>query len=83
MEVVTKDNDRPSPSANELPKYISWNLAPWEAPKDGRAYGDLYVRSKLKDDYGAEKGSVLQGLRGLRKYRHRPKHQAQHLCRRS
>ncbi len=61
MEVVTKDDDCPSPSANELPKYISWNLAPREVPKDGRAYSNLYVCSKLKNNDGANKGSVLQG----------------------
>ena len=83
MEVVTKDNDRTSPGTNELPKYISGNLAPWEAPKDGRAYSDLKVCSKLKDNKGAKTGSVLQGLRDLRKYLHRPKHPGQHLCQRS
>ena len=61
MGVVTKDNDRPGPSANELPKYISWNLAPWEVSEDGRAYSNLYVCSKLKNNDGAKKGSVLQG----------------------
>ena len=65
MEVVAKDNDGPSPSANELPKYISWNLAPWETPKDGKAYSNLCTYSKPKDDR-AKKSGVLQGLRGLR-----------------
>ena len=65
MEVVSKDDDGPSPSANELPKNVSRNLAPWEAPKDSKAYSDLYVCSELKNDEEAKKGGVLQGLRGL------------------
>jgi hypothetical protein len=84
MEVVTKDDNRTGPSANELAKYVSGNLTPREAPKDGRAYSDLQVCSKLKDNDGAKKkGSILQGLRGLRKYLQRPKHPGQHLGRRS
>ena len=61
MEVVSKDNDGPSPSTNELPKNVSWNLAPWEAPKDSKAYSDLYVCSELKNDDEAKKRSVQQG----------------------
>lgn len=74
MEVIAKDNDGPKPSANELPKYVSWNLTPWEAPKGGKAYSNLYVCSELKNDDEAKKGGALQGLRGLRRHNQRPKH---------
>lgn len=37
MEVVSKDDDGPGPSADELAEHISGHLPPWETPKDSHA----------------------------------------------
>jgi hypothetical protein len=41
IEVVSKNKERPKPSADELSNDISGNLFPWKAPKDGQAQSYL------------------------------------------